>query len=167
MRPMHLEWPVIRWIRLFLEAGGGFALTAAFYYVVDAGQFASFAAAAVPVIATYIATAGLLYNRARALPKGPSKTRSLYSAERAVQATVFTLAGIVIGTSIFAVVQWFHLSSLASTQRGGALLFAYLLPMAFVLSGYISFVIGFRAIAKDFLHPLGARDIAERIRKAP
>src|SRR5262245_20288285 len=100
-RPIHVEWPLYRWIRWVLELGGGFTLFAAFYFVVTWQQFEAFAKVVIPILATYIATAALLYNRGRALPAGPSKTRSLYAAERAVQATLFTLVGAVIACVIF------------------------------------------------------------------
>ena len=166
-RPMHIEWPLYRWFRFLLETGGGFALFVVFVVVVGQQQFETFATAAVPIIAIYFATSGLLYNRARALSRRPSKTRSLYAAERSTQATIFSLVGIIIGVSIFSLTAWFGLELNPSAGIRNAWALLYFVPLAFIMGGYRSYLFCIRAISKEFLHPLSAREISRRIKNAP
>ena len=164
---MHLEWLLYQWFRLLLEAGGGFALFVVFVVVVGLQQFEAFAKAVIPIVAIYLATSGLLYNRARAFAKGRSKTRSLYAAERSTQAVIFTLIGIMIGSSIFSLTSWFGLGLIPSAGIKNAWALVYFLPLAFIMFGYRSYLFCIRAISKEFLHPLSAREISRRIKNAP
>ncbi len=166
-RPLHLEWPLYNWVRWVLELGGGFTLFVAFLVVVFLQQFESFANVIVPILATYIAIAALLYNRGRALPRGPSKVRSLYAAERAVQATLFTLVGVAIGGVIFGWAHWFGLTLAKENGAKSAWGFVYFFALAYIMYGYISFLIGLRVIAKEFMRPLPPKEIARRLRNGP
>lgn len=166
-RPSHIGWPVFRWIRFILELGGAFALFVAFVYVVGQHQYDAFAKTIVPILATYIATAALLYNRARGLPKNTNKVRSLYAAERAIQATIFTITGVLVGAVIYGWLSWFGVVIAKGNDLNDPWIFAYMLPLAFIEFGYASFLFALRAISKDFLRPISAREIARRIRNAP
>ena len=162
-RPMYLEWPLYRWFRLvFLEVGASLALFYALAYVVITQDMRAAGAVIVPILATYIAISALLFNRARALPSGPSKTRSLYGAERAAQATAFTLFGILIGVVIFSLGAQF-------TRPVGrsAWSLLYLLPALFLQTGYFCFTLTLKVLAREYMYPLDARAIATRIRNAP
>lgn len=166
-KPSHLEWPIFRWIRFALEIGGAISLAMAFIYVIEKNQYESVAKLIVPILATYIASAALFYNRARALPRNTSKTRSLYAAERAIQAAVFTLIGVLIGAVIYAWLNNFGVVVVQGNGEASPWAFLYLIPMAFIEIGYSSFLATLRAISKDFLRPISAREIARRIRNAP
>ena len=166
-RTPHLEWQVYKSIRLALEIGGGFALFVAFTYIVVQNQYEAFAKTIVPILATYIATAALLYNRARALPRNTSKVRSLYAAERSIQATIFTITGILVGAVIYGWLSWFGISIAKENGLNDPWVSIYFLPMAFIQFGYASFLFSLRSISKDFLRPLSAREIARRIKNAP
>lgn len=166
-RPPHLEWPVFRWVRLILEIGGGFALFVAFMYIVLQQQYEAFAKTIVPILATYIATAALFYNRGRGLPRNISKVRSLYAAERSLQATIFTITGIIIGAIIYGWLSWFGFSIAKENGLKKIWIFIYIFPLVFIQFGYASFLFSLRAISKDFLRPLTAREIARRIKNAP
>lgn len=167
MRPMHLEWPLFRWTRLVLEPGTGFTLFAAFIYVVATRDFRAAASVFGSVLATYIAIAALFYNRGRALPGGPSKIRSLYAAERAAQAIAFTLVALLMGIVIFAWGTYFESALKVNSSSPQLWLLIFFFPLIFVGWGYFSFVLSLRVIAREFLHPLAARDIARRIKNAP
>ena len=74
---------------------GGFF--ASLQHYLTSGQFGFLAAIAAPTLALLSGFAALLYNRSRALFDGREKTRSLYAAERALQATLFFLFAGAIG----------------------------------------------------------------------
>jgi hypothetical protein len=164
---MHLEWPFFRWTRFVLEQGGGFTLLVAFFYIVATRDFRTAASVFVSISATYIAVAALFFNRARALPRGPSKVRSLYAAERATQAIAFTLVGFLLGVVFFAWGSYFESAANVTSSAPNPWLLVFFLPLIFVGWGYFSFVLALRVISREFLHPLSARDIARRIKNAP
>jgi hypothetical protein len=143
MKYIKLESLICRSIRKLFEVSGGFTLLVAFIFVLREQQYESFAKTIVPILATYIATAALLYNRGRALPKSPGKVRTLYAAERSVQATIFTLTGVVLGAIIFSFLKYFEadLSMIDSMKNKpiGPWLLVYLIPYTFILFGYIRF----------------------------
>ena len=164
---MHLEWPFFRWTRLVLEQGVGFTLLVGFFYIVATRDFRTAASVLVSISATYIAVAALFFNRARALPRGPSKVRSLYIAERATQAIAFTLVGLLLGVAFFAWGTYFESAAKVTSSTPRPWLLIFFVPLLFVGWGYYSFVLSLRVIAREFLHPLAARDIARRLRNAP
>ena len=167
MKSMHLELPFFRWTRFVLEQGGGFTLLVAFFYIVATRDFRAAASVLVSVSATYIAIAALFFNRARALPRGPSKIRSLYVAERATQAIAFTLVGILLGVIFFAWGSYIESATKADSTAPHPWLLVFFLPLVFVGWGYFTFVLALRVISREFLHPLSARDIARRVKSAP
>lgn len=73
-------------------------------------DFKPLAALCLPILLVFFGFASLLYNRGRSLPKGETATRSLYAAERAVQATLWYLLGIVLGTSLYGLLVYFGVS---------------------------------------------------------
>lgn len=164
---MHLEWPIFRWTRLILEPGIGFTLFVGFIYVVATHDFRAAASVFATVLATYIAIAALFFNRGRALPRGASKTRSLYAAERATQAIAFTLVGLLLGIAIFAWGIYFESALKVDPSSPQPWLLIFFFPLIFVGWGYFSFGLSLRVIAREFLHPLTARKIARRIKNAP
>ena len=60
-------------------------------------KFAALALLCGPILAVLFAFAALLYNRARALPDGKELRRSLYAAERSLQATTLFMVGTALG----------------------------------------------------------------------
>ena len=164
---MHLEWPFFRWTRFVLEPGVGFTLLFAFFYTVATRDFRAAASVLVSISATYIAIAALFFNRARALPRGPSKVRSLYTAERATQAIAFTLVGLLLGVVFFAWGTYFESAEKVASSAPSAWLLLFFVPLMFIGWGYYSFVLALRVISREFLHPLSARDIARRVKNAP
>src|SRR5687767_7938937 len=70
-------------------------------------DFKPLAALGVPILAVFFAFASLLYLRGRSLAKGAAQIRSLYAAERIVQAAVWHLSGIVVAAALYAVLMRF------------------------------------------------------------
>jgi hypothetical protein len=152
---------------MFLEAGGAFGLFVALLHVVITKQYSVFVQGAVPVLATYLGTAALLYNRGRGLPKGPSKTRSLYAAERSFQALLFTLVGVALAATFIGWASWFGAFSPALANQPQPWELILFVPMIFVMWGYATYLLSLRAISREFLRPVSTREIAKRIRNAP
>lgn len=166
-RPPHLEWPVYKWLRLLLEAGGAFGLFAALLHVVITKQYSVFAQGAVPVLATYLGTAALLYNRARGMPKGPSKTRSQYAAERSFQALLFSLVGVALAATFIGWASWFGAFRPPAANQPQLWELVLFMPVIFVMWGYGTYLLSLRAISREFLRPVSTQEIAKRIRNAP
>lgn len=96
-RPAHLEWPLLKWLRVILAGGGAWSLFLLYVYIFRNGRFDLILQFSAPVLAIYIASSGLMYNRARGMPQGKAKRRSLYAGERATQAFLFTVIGLLLG----------------------------------------------------------------------
>ncbi len=169
---MHLEYRFLRGLRFVVEAGVGSTLCWALFMGVQLNRMVDAGKIAVPIIAIYIACASLFYNRSRALPKGSSKTRSLYAAERALQATLFSVFGVVIGVVYYA---FLHYVGYGMTKFGYVLtslgevctIAGWLIPAGYVIFGYMSFIFAIRAASKDLMRPTTAIELARRIRNAP
>jgi hypothetical protein len=163
----HSPRSFYRYIRFILELGGAIGIAFTYLYVVGQNQYDAFAKAIVPILATYVATAALLYNRARGLPNGKNKLRSLYAAERAVQAIIFSITGVLIGAIIYACLSSFRIVIDEGRDFEDPWVLVYIPSVAFVVFGYVSFLFALRTISRDFLRPISAREIARRIRKSP
>lgn len=166
-RPAHLEWPIFSWIRLFLRFGGHATLLIIYLNVIETHEYKIAVQSFVPILATYLTTAGLLYNRARALPSGKHKTRSLYAAERSTQAFVFSVLGILISAIVFAIGVSLGIAEFRTMRITSWWILVYIAPLTFIQYGYASYALSLGTVSKDFLHPLTPREIAKRIRKAP
>lgn len=163
-RSLHVEWPIFRWVRLSLELGGGFAIVQLLIYAIATNSYLDLAKAIVPIMATYIATASLFYNRARAIGSGKSRNRSLYAAERSMQGVVFTIIGLLLGAIVYYLLTFFHISIVFSgRQTEDPWIMAYTPAFAFILMGYVTYLLALRAISKEFLRPITVREICERV----
>ncbi len=161
---MHIEWPIFRWVRLILELGGGFAIVQLLMDVIATNSYLDLAKAIVPVMATYIATASLFYNRARAIGSGKSMNRSLYAAERSMQGVVFTIIGLLFGAIVYYLLTFFHISIVFSGRHTeDPWIMAYAPAFALILLGYVAYLLALRAISKEFLRPISAREIRQRV----
>lgn len=163
----NLEWQIFKWFEWVLKLGGCLVLAFVCHHVLVESKYDTFVKAAVPIFATYITIAALLYNRARGLSSKAIKMRSLYAAERLFQAIIFTLAGLLIGGIFYGLLSFFGIS----IPKGDGLLdsrvYIYFIPFVFIELGYLCFLSALRIISKEFLRPLSAREIADRIKNAP
>lgn len=144
----------------FLLWGG---TSGAFYAVLASAfkqqSFLPLAAALVPVIAVLFGFTALLYNRARALPKGRERQRSLYAAERGMQATALFFVGTAI--SSFG-------AYIASTSTTEAHLFAsviFYLGVFLELMAFGCFFLALRTMAHRFLRRIPMRQLAKSLRE--
>ena len=85
-----------------LAVGMSMAFFAAFVHHVYRLDFKPMTALGVPILVVLFGFASLFFIRGRSLAKGSAQFRSLFAAERAVQAALWYLSGIMLGTVLYA-----------------------------------------------------------------
>ena len=85
-----------------LALGMALAFLGAFAHHLYRFDFRPLAALGVPILVVFLGFGSLLFIRGRSLSKGSAQFRSLFAAERAVQAAVWHLSGILLGTVMYA-----------------------------------------------------------------
>ena len=114
-----------------LELGLGLVFLGAVVHHIANLDFKPLAAFALPILVIYFGFASLQFNRSKSIAKrraGPS----LRAGEHAVQATIWHLLGIVLGTSLYAVVD--HLG------LGGLWLLVFVVPYVLMQIGLVAFL---------------------------
>src|SRR4249920_312068 len=84
----------------FLEIAFGFLFLWVVSHHVITRDIKPLAALCLPILVILYGFASVLFVRGRALAAGPWQLRSLYAAERAMQATVWYLLGIILGVTV-------------------------------------------------------------------
>jgi hypothetical protein len=133
------------------------------YHYIILNQLLELAKLCFPILAILFGFAALLYNRSRAIQPGPSQRRSLYAAERALQATILFLLGVATGTIIATITSELKIDM---TYRSGSsfLLLTYLIPIMLVLYSFCSFFFAVRAISHGVVRYVGTRQLLRKIR---
>lgn len=137
-------------------AGMSLALFAAFARHVSELDFKPLAALGLPVLLVLFGFASLLFLRGRSLAKGSAQVRSLYAAEKAMQAAVWHLSGIMLAIVLYAVL-------MRAGIAGGPWLLLFLVPYAFMQVGLLSFLRAVWLIAPQFFRPVGAFELRRRV----
>lgn len=114
-----------------LEIGLGLVFLGAVAYHVMNFDFKPLAAFALPIVVIYYGFASLQYSRSKSVSKRKAPA-SLNAGERAVQATVWHLLGIILGVGLYAVVD--------PLQLGGFWLLVFVLPYALMQIGLVAFL---------------------------
>jgi hypothetical protein len=130
-------------------------------------NIAFLASLTIPTLAISFGFASLLYNRARALPAGKSRIRSLYAAERATQATVWALASILSGACLYGLFWYFGLFAVPRPSLLYLLLALFLVPYLFLQVAYHTFVYALWSIAPEFLRIVRPIELLRRVRDEP
>ena len=114
-----------------LEAALGLVFLGAVAHHVAALDFKPLAAFALPILIVYFGFASVQFTRSKSVARRKGAA-SRDAAERAVQATVWHLLGIILGVGLYAVVD--HL------QLGGFWLLVFVLPYALMQIGLVAFL---------------------------
>lgn len=122
-------------------------------------DFKPLAAMTVPLLVVFYGFASVLFVRGRALLPGPWQTRSLYAAEKAMQATAWYLLGIILGAVAYALLRRIGMEA-------DLRLLLFVLPYAFMQTGLIFFMRALWAIAPDFFAGAGMLAMARRVSAA-
>jgi hypothetical protein len=126
-------------------------------------EFLFLATLCIPILAILFGFSALLYNRSRALQPGPSQRRSLYAAERSLQATIFFASGLAIGAIIATITVQLKIDT-GGDEPNSKLLLIFFIPIMLILFSFGVFLLSFRAISHGMLKPVTIREMLKRIR---
>jgi len=147
---------------IFIAAAIYVALTTYF----EQRDFVPLAAICGPILAILFGFSALMYNRARALPFGAEQRRSLYAAERGLQATVLFLIGVGTGglgaILIHSLREFGHQSVHPTIILTASVLFYG--GMLLAMYSFGSFFFGLRAISHKLVRRVPLRRLARSVR---
>lgn len=126
-------------------------------------QIAPLAPLCLPVLAVFFGFTALLYNRARAIPNGPEQRRTLYAAERALQATTLYFYALLTGSLLTAIFISANID--APNNRPGEIAYPfalYFIPILLTIFAFGSFTFSLRAMAHRKIRILSIRDIMKK-----
>lgn len=154
---------VLRLAFRLLEIALAFVFLAAVVHHVLTFDFKPLAALCLPILAVLLAITSLLYTRGRSLAKG-KQLRSLCAAERALQATIWYLLGIVLGTSLYGMLVRFGVTfNPAEPSVVGFWLLLFLAPYALMQVGLLGFMRAVWLIAPPFFRRASAYELRRRV----
>ena len=122
-------------------------------------DFKPLVAMTVPLLVVFYGFASVLFVRGRALVPGPWQTRSLYAAEKAMQATAWYLLGIILGAVAYALLKRIGMEP-------DLRLLLFVLPYAFMQVGLLFFMRALWAIAPDLFARSSMLAMARRVSAA-
>ena len=147
-----------------LASGMSLAFFAAFAHHVHRLDFKPMAALGVPILLVFFGFASLFFIRGRSLAKGGAQFRSLFAAERAVQAAVWHLSGIMLNTVLFALLMRSGVA-LGSSEPWLVTLWTslFLLPHALMQFGLYTFTRAVLIVAPQLFRKVGALEARRRV----
>ena len=145
-------------------------LTAIFFFTILSYflfrfNIVTLAGVCIPILAIFFGFTSLLYNRARALPSGAEQRRSLYAAERAMQATILYFLGLLIAASLTILLLYFDYSP--TTPQPGHINHPfqfYFLPIILMAIASKVFVYSLQAVANRLLRRASMRRLIQRLK---
>ena len=147
-----------------IELCAAFVFFWAVLYHVYTFDFRPLAAFCVPILVVFFAFSSLLYMRGRSLAKGKAQRRSLFGAERAMQASIWYMFGIILGTALYGLVRHFGVTFDPSDPTpAGLWLLLFLAPYALMQAGFIIFMRAIWLITPQFFRRLSPFEIRRRI----
>jgi hypothetical protein len=124
------------------------------------------AAFSAPFLIVFYGMAALLFNRGKSLPKGRAQTRSLYAAERATQATVLYLLGILLGTALYGILVYLGLSfDPHRPSLAGFWLLLFIGPYALMQAGLVYLMRALRLVAPQLLPGTSSFELRRRVQQ--
>lgn len=153
-------------IRLFfftIWSLGATIFFGAMHHYLMRSEFLYLATLCFPILAILFGFSALLYNRSRALQPGPAQRRSLYAAERALQATVLFVLGLASGAIIATIMSQLKLNTQAP-ESATYLLVVFFVPILLILNSFSAFFFSFRAVSHGMVRFVSTRELARKIR---
>lgn len=148
---------------LILSLGSTIFFSAMNHYL-QRKDYSSLGAVCFPVLAVLFGFTSLLYNRSRALHPGAAQRRSLYAAERGLQATLLFVVGVASGSIIATITETLKFD-FASKPETSTTLLVYFIPIILVLYSFSSFFFALRAIAHGTVRMVDTRALSRRVRR--
>jgi len=148
-------------------------LSAIVFLVVVAHQVYTYdlkplAAFCLPVVPVFFAFTSLLYMRGRSLAAGKDQVWTLYAAERSMQATVFYLSGVVVGASVYGLLQVLGFAfDPAHPTSAGLWLLLFLAPYVLMQIGFYFFMTAVWTVVPQLLRPVSSKEVWRRIALEP
>jgi len=156
-----------RTLRLMLGAlafGMSLAFFAAFAHHVYQFDLKPLAALGVPILVVFFGFASLFFIRGRSLAKGSAQFRSLVAAERAVQAAIWHLCGVMLNTVFYALLMR---SEVTFDESAGWIVAVWVLlffvPHALMQIGLFTFMRAILVVAPQLFRKVGAFELRRRV----
>jgi hypothetical protein len=129
-------------------------------------DFKPLAAFCIPILVVYFGFASLLYARGRSLAKGRGQVRSLYAAERAMQATIWHFFGIILGISLYGLLRLVGMAfDFSGPLPAGLWLLLFLAPYLLMQIGLLAFMGAAWAISPAFTRRMSALELGRRFQQ--
>lgn len=154
---------IIKFFFFMIWALGATIFFGAMHTYLMRGEFLYLATLCFPILAILFGFSALLYNRSRALQPGPAQRRSLYAAERALQATVLFILGLATGAIIATIITELKLNILPPKAES-YLLLIFFVPILLILNSFSAFFFSFRAISHGMVRLVNTRKMIRKIR---
>lgn len=162
MKLRRAYWPSLAF-RLLELAFALVFLTMVVHHVI-AYDFRPLLAFCAPILVVYYGFASLLFVRGRSLPAGPAQTRSLFGAERAVQATLWHMLGIIVGVALYGCLWYAGFAfDQSDPSLAGLWLLLFLLPYALMQIGLLCFMSAIWTITPQFFRRVGTLEMGRRV----
>lgn len=164
--PASLRARLMRLVYPVFELCASFVFFWAVAHHVATFDLKPLAAFCVPFLIVFYGFAALLFNRGKSLAKGKAQTRSLYAAERATQATVLYLLGILLGTTLYGILVYLGLSfDPHKPSVAGLWLLLFIAPYALMQAGFVYLMRALRLVAPQLLRNASSFELYRRIRQ--
>jgi hypothetical protein len=165
-RNLTLRLPQLRRLGArLLELGVAGVLLGAVVHHVFTLHFRPLAVFFLPLLVAFFGFTSLLYMRGRSLRRGKAQIRTMYAAERSMQATVWYLTGIVLAMAIYGLLQIvpFRFDPREPTLQGLWLL-AFAAPYALMQAGLVLFMRAAWIVASQMLRRVTPYEVWRRIK---
>jgi hypothetical protein len=158
------EKRILRIVFNMLAAGMSMAFFAAFAYHAYRLDFRPMTALGLPILLVFFGFGSLFFIRGRSLAKGSAQMRSLFAAERAVQAAVWHLSGIMLGTVLYALLMRSGVALQSSEPwLVGLWGVLFLMPHALMQIGLLTFMRALLVVAPQLFRRVGAFELRRRL----
>ena len=154
----------LRMVFNVLALGMSMAFFAVFVHHARALDFKPMTALGLPILLVFFGFGSLLFIRGRSLAKGGAQMRSLFAAERAVQAAVWHLSGIMLSTVLYALLMRSGVALHASAPWLVALwALLFLAPHMLMQIGLLTFMRALYIVAPQLFRKVGVFELRRRV----
>jgi len=162
MKPRRTR--ALRMMFRLLALGMSLAFFAAFARHVYQLDFKPMAGLGVPILVVFFGFASLFFIRGRSLAKGSAQFRSLVAAERAVQAALWHLSGIMLSTVLYAGLMRSGVT-FDATDRWIVVLWVllFLVPHGLMQIGLFTFMRAVLVVAPHLFRKVGPFELRRRV----